>query len=114
MGGATPVGVGLLGYGLAGRFFHAPFIDACDGLELRAIVTSNPGRAGHAVREHPAARILENLDEVLARTDVDLVVVAAPNRFHAPRAIRALAAGRHVVVDKPLAMDVAEAEALDG
>lgn len=112
MGAATPIGVGLVGYGLAGRFFHAPFIAACDGLELRVIVTSDPGRAGHAVREHPAARIVGNLDEVLARSDVDLIIVAAPNRFHAPLAIRALAAGRHVVVDKPMAMDVAEAEAL--
>ncbi len=112
MGGATPIGVGLVGYGLAGRFFHGPFIDACDGLELRAIVTSDPDRAGHAAREHPAARVVGILDEVLARSDVDLIVVAAPNRFHAPMAMRALGAGRHVVVDKPMAMDVAEAESL--
>lgn len=106
------VGVGLVGYGLAGRLFHAPYIDVVDGLRLTAIATSNPDRQARAIDEHPDARIVATVDELLEASDVDMVVVVTPNRFHAPIGIRALQAGRHVVVDKPIAMDVAEAETL--
>lgn len=106
------VGVGLVGYGLAGRLFHAPYIDVVDGLRLTAIATSNPDRQARAIAEHPDARIVATVDDLLEAPDVDMVVVVTPNRFHAPIGIRALQAGRHVVVDKPIAMDVAEAETL--
>jgi predicted dehydrogenase len=109
---ASQIGVGLVGYGLAGRSFHAPFIEAVDGLRLRVIATSDPERAAQARAEHPEAVIVDSVDDVLARSDLELVVVAAPNRFHAPIAGRALETGRHVVVDKPMAMDVPEGEKL--
>jgi len=109
---ASGIGVGLVGYGLAGRSFHAPFIEAVDGLRLRVIATSDPVRGARARTEHPEAQVVDTVDEVLARSDVEVVVVAAPNRFHLPIASRALAAGRHVVVDKPMAMDVPEGEEL--
>ena len=108
----SETGVGLIGYGLAGRSFHAPFIEAVDGLRLRVIATSDPERGARARTEHPEAVIVDTVDEVLARSDLELVVVAAPNRFHAPIASRALETGRHVVVDKPMAMDVPEGEKL--
>lgn len=108
----SQIGVGLVGYGLAGRSFHAPFIEAVDGLRLRVIATSNQERGAQARTEHPLALVVGTVDEVLARGDVEVVVVAAPNRFHLPIADRALAAGRHVVVDKPMAMDVPEGEKL--
>lgn len=106
------IGVGLVGYGLAGRLFHAPYIDAVAGLRLAAIATSNPDRQARALDEHPDARIVATVDDLLEDSDVDMVVVVTPNRFHAPIGIRALQAGRHVVVDKPIAMDVAEAGTL--
>jgi predicted dehydrogenase len=106
------IGVGLVGYGLAGRSFHAPFIEAVDGLRLRVIATSSQERGARARTEHPGAQVVDTVDEVLERSDVEVVVVAAPNRFHVPIASRALAAGRHVVVDKPMAMDVPEGEKL--
>ena len=106
------IGVGIVGYGLAGRSFHAPFIEAVDGLRLVAIATSDPDRQVRARSEHRDAAVVATADEVIERGDVEIVVVAAPNRFHAPIGIRALEAGRHVVVDKPIAMDVAEAERL--
>lgn len=108
----SEIGVGLVGYGLAGRSFHAPFIEAVDGLRLRVIATSDQERGARARTEHPSASVVDTVDEVLDRGDVELVVVATPNRFHVPIASRALAAGRHVVVDKPMAMDVAEGEKL--
>ncbi len=112
MGERVPFGVGLVGYGLAGRFFHAPFIEAVDGLELRAIATSDPRRSAQAEREHQGARVVGGVDQILGRADIQLVVVATPNRLHARIASDALTAGHHVVVDKPLAMHVPEGAAL--
>jgi len=106
------MGVGLVGYGLAGRSFHAPFITAVEGLALRAIATKDPDRRARAEAEHPDAEVVADVDAVLGRPDIDLVVVAAPNRFHVPIATAALSSGRHVVVDKPMAMDVDEGERL--
>ena len=106
------IGVGMVGYGLAGRLFHAPYIEAVDGLRLAAIATSNPDRQAQAAGEHPGATIVGSVDDLLEHADVEIVVVVTPNRFHVPIGIRALEAGRHVVVDKPIAMDVPEAETL--
>jgi predicted dehydrogenase len=108
----SEIGVGLVGYGLAGRLFHAPYIDVVDGLRIAAIATSNPDRQAQAAAEHPGATIVATADELLRSADVEMVVVVTPNRFHVPVGIRALEAGRHVVVDKPIAMDVPEAETL--
>jgi predicted dehydrogenase len=109
---AAPIGVGLVGYGLAGRSFHAPFIEAVEGLRLVAIVTSNGERRARALAEHPRAEVHAGVADLLGRDDLDVVVVASPNSTHAPIATRVLATGRHVVVDKPMAMDVGQAEAL--
>ena len=102
----------MVGYGLAGRLFHAPYIEAVDGLRLAVIATSNPDRQAQATAEHPAARVVATVDDLLASGDVEMVVVVTPNRSHVPIGIRALGAGRHVVVDKPIAMDIPEAETL--
>ena len=112
MASTAPLGVGLVGYGLAGRVFHAPLVAAIDGLRLAAIVTADPERRARAAADHPEAALLDDVDGLLERSDVELVVIATPNRSHVPIGIRALSAGRHVVVDKPLGMDVAEAETL--
>ena len=106
------IGVGMVGYGLAGRLFHAPYIDVVDGLRLAVIATSNPDRRAQAAAEHPGATVVATVDDLLESGDVEMVVVVTPNRFHVPIGIRALEAGRHVVVDKPIAMDVPEAETL--
>lgn len=106
------IGIGMVGYGLAGGLFHAPYIDAVDGLRIRAIATSHPERRAQALSDHPDAEVVGSVDALLARPDVEVVVVVTPNRSHAPIGTQALAAGRHVVVDKPIAMSVPEAEAL--
>jgi predicted dehydrogenase len=105
--------VALIGYGLAGKVFHAPLIASVHGLALAAIVTRDPGRQAEARREHPDAVLLETAQEVWERADdFDLVVVAAPNRAHAPLARASLEAGLPVVVDKPLAINAGEAREL--
>ena len=112
MGPPDVIGVGIVGYGLAGRLFHAPYIDVVDGLRIAAIATSNRDRQAQATAEHPDAKILGSVDELLEAPDVEVVVVVTPNRSHVPVGIRALQAGRHVVVDKPIAMNLPEAELL--
>ena len=83
------------------------------GLALASIVTSNPERVEEARARHPDASILASADELFAAAgDHDLVVVAAPNRVHAPLTGAAVEAGLHVVVDKPLAVSSEEGRAL--
>ncbi|MGD9682119.1 MAG: Gfo/Idh/MocA family oxidoreductase [Candidatus Obscuribacterales bacterium] len=96
--------VALVGYGLAGRVFHAPLIARTAGMEITTIVTANPERREQASRDFPAARIAASFDEVvLSAEHLDLVVIASPNKYHAPQAAVSLDAGLHVVVDKPFA-----------
>ncbi|RZU51405.1 putative dehydrogenase [Krasilnikovia cinnamomea] len=105
--------VGLIGYGLAGATFHAPFISTTPGLRLSAVVTANPDRRGQVAHDHPDAEILADADALWARAaDLDLVVVATPNRSHVPLARAALQAGLPVVVDKPLAATAADGQDL--
>ncbi|MFF3498364.1 Gfo/Idh/MocA family oxidoreductase [Streptomyces sp. NPDC003247] len=109
----TPLRVGLIGYGLAGSVFHAPLIAATEGLALDTVVTSNPERQEQARAEFPDVRVAAGPDELLARAgELDLVVIASPNRTHVPLATAALEAGLPVVVDKPVSGTAAEAREL--
>ncbi len=103
----------IIGYGLAGRFFHAPLIAATEGLTVASVVTSSPERQAQVSREHPGARLIASPAELWQSAgDHDLVVVATPNDAHAPLATEAIDHGLPVVVDKPLAMTSGDAEAL--
>ncbi|MET8116571.1 Gfo/Idh/MocA family protein [Streptomyces prasinus] len=109
----TPLRVGLVGYGLAGSVFHAPLIAATEGLALDTVVTSNPERQQQARAEFPEVRVAATPDELFERAgELDLIVIASPNRTHVPLATTALKAGLPVVVDKPLAGTAAEAREL--
>ncbi|MFE5793611.1 Gfo/Idh/MocA family oxidoreductase [Streptomyces sp. NPDC056503] len=109
-----PLRVGLIGYGLAGSVFHAPLISSSPGLTLAAVTTGNPERAAEARAAHPDVRVVERPEELWAdgAPELDLVVVASPNKTHVPLAEAALRAGLPVVVDKPLAATAAEARGL--
>lgn len=99
-----PPRVALIGYGLAGTAFHAPFIAAHPELELAGIVTSDPERRARAQREHPRAKLFDRAEQIIEERDgLDLVVIASPNATHVPLAMVMLDAGLSVVVDKPLA-----------
>ncbi|SCG37632.1 Gfo/Idh/MocA family protein [Micromonospora humi] len=109
----APLRVGLLGYGTAGRVFHAPLIAATPGLRLDAVVTRDAERRAQVEAEHPDARVVDDAAQLWAAADaLDLVVVAAPNRQHVPLARAAVAAGLPVVVDKPVAPDAGQGRAL--
>jgi predicted dehydrogenase len=103
----------LVGYGLAGSAFHAPLITTIEDFSLDIIVTANPERQQRAQARYPGARIVASADELWRSADeLDLVVVASPNRTHVPLATTALRTGLPVVVDKPLCATAAEALAL--
>ena len=105
--------VALLGYGLAGSVFHAPFISTTPGLRLSVIVTGNEERREQVGREHPGVEVVGTADEVWERAaELDLAVIATPNKSHLPLGLAALEAGLAVVVDKPLALNAAEARSL--
>lgn len=96
--------VGLIGYGVAGRVFHAPLIAATRGLALRYVVTTNHERQEAARSRYPEIDLLASSAELFARAeDLDLVVIASNNDTHAPLARQAIDAGLAVVVDKPMA-----------
>jgi len=102
------VRVGIAGYGLAGRSFHAPLLKGC-GFEVATILTGNSTRARQAKEDFPHTKITDNLDDFLAQS-LDLVVVASANMAHAEQALAAIKAGIPVVVDKPMGRSLAETE----
>src|SRR5690242_4004632 len=100
----APTRVAVLGFGLGGSTFHAPFVAVTPGLRLTAIVTGDPGRRAQAEQSYPGVTVLESAERVWERAgEFDLVAISTPNGTHAPLALAALAAGLHVVVDKPFA-----------
>lgn len=99
---------GLIGFGLAGRYFHAPLLLSA-GLRLHAVATS---REGEVRALHADTLIVPSPDALIASDDVDLVIVASPSRFHFEQARDALIAGKHVVVDKPVSLLASEAREL--
>jgi len=103
------IGVGVIGYGLGGRVFHAPFVSAVPGFRLVSIMTS---KGEDAARLYPATRISRSIEEVLADNSIELVVVSTPNETHFDLASRALSAGKHVVIDKPFAATSQDARKL--
>lgn len=103
-----PLKAALIGYGYAGKLFHAALIDATPGLHLQVIGSNRP-EAVHADRPQAVVCMPE---AAAVHPDVDLVVIAAPNDRHAPLAEAALRAGKHVVVDKPFTVTLAEARHL--
>src|SRR6266481_4892236 len=101
--------VALIGFGLAGRAFHAPVIRAVPGLHLAAILQRS---GGEAAEKYPDVRSVRGVEELLAIPEVRLVVIATPNETHYPFARRCLEAGRDVVVDKPCTTTLEEAVSL--
>ncbi len=101
--------VGIIGYGYASATFHAPLIAGVQGLRLTAIASKNPGKVHH---DWPDIEVESSPEALFARPDIQLVVIPTPNATHFPLASRALAAGKHVVVDKPFTVTQQEARKL--
>jgi scyllo-inositol 2-dehydrogenase (NADP+) len=98
--------VGIAGYGLAGRYFHAPFLKAAD-FEIVGALTKKPERKAAAISDFPEISVVESIEELL-KLNLDLLVVASANSAHASQAIAGLNAGVPVVVDKPMGRTLKE------
>lgn len=106
----TPVRAGLIGFGFAGETFHAPLLATTPGLELAAVASSQPAKVHAALG--PQVQVHAEPARLIADPTIELVVVATPNDTHHPLALQALQAGKAVVVDKPFALDAAQAAEL--
>ena len=85
--------VGLVGFGMAGRVFHAPLISSVEGLELAAVVERTTNKAAE---RYPGITTYRSIEELLADASIKLIVVATPNSRHFPIAMQALEAARNV------------------
>lgn len=98
----------LVGYGYAGKTFHAPLLLSAKGITLTTVVSSD---AAKVQADLPEVRVCD-MATMLADPEIELVVIATPNDTHAPLAREALLADKHVVIDKPFALDETQAEEL--
>ncbi|NHB86662.1 oxidoreductase [Photorhabdus tasmaniensis] len=101
--------VGLVGYGYASKTFHAPLIAGAAGVRLVAISSSN---AEKVKTDWPNIAVVSHPEDLFNDPEIDLIVIPTPNDTHYPLAQQALAAGKHVVVDKPFTITVEQAESL--
>jgi predicted dehydrogenase len=97
--------VGIVGFGMGARVFHAPLISSVDGLELAAIVERT---TNNAAQRYPTIATCRSLDELLADSSFDLIVVSTPSGTHFEIARQILDAGKNVIVDKPMSVTSAE------
>ena len=108
---ADDLRVAVIGFGIGGRVFHAPLIEATPGLRVATIVTSDPDRQADARSRYPGASVVAGADAIWSAADHhDLVVITTPNVAHVPLALDALGAGLPVVLDKPMASSAADGE----
>src|SRR5438046_6741786 len=92
------INVGLVGFGLAGRVFHAPVIQSVPNLKLRKVVERH---SEHSRQKYPAVQVVRDAVELFADPAIDLVVITTPNDSHFDLARKALLAHKHGVVEKP-------------
>ncbi|MCE6991528.1 Gfo/Idh/MocA family oxidoreductase [Dyadobacter sp. CY323] len=101
--------VGLIGFGLSGRYFHSPFLSTNPGFKIKTVVERTKNEAQEFDPEIGNAR---SIDELLSDPEIDLVFICTPNDTHFPYAMDALENGKHVVIEKPFAATEAEARQL--
>lgn len=107
-----PVRVALIGCGLVAQRSHLPAYAACPGAELVAVASGHLESARAAAAEFGVPRVLGRWEDVIADPAIDAVDICTPNTLHAPIAIAAARAGKHVLVEKPMATTLAGADAM--
>jgi scyllo-inositol 2-dehydrogenase (NADP+) len=104
-----PINTALLSYGMSGEVFHAPLLMAHAGFNLSTVVQR---KSNSAHSHYPSIHVVNSVDDVINDPSVELIVVNTPNDTHFPYAMRALEAGKHVVVEKPFTVTVNDANDL--
>lgn len=112
-----PIRIGLVGFGAGGALFHAPYIEAADGIELAGVVTRSPARRALSAQQFPAVPVYDSLPEMAqaerAGAGLDAVTITTPPSTRRELVLQALKMGLHVVADKPFAPTAAAAAELD-
>ncbi|WP_108125633.1 Gfo/Idh/MocA family oxidoreductase [Saccharospirillum mangrovi] len=106
---SAPIRTGLIGYGLSGRVFHAPFIEALDAFSLSAVASR---QADVVQARYPQTQVVADAEALIQSSDIDLIVITAPNELHFPLAKAALEAGKHVLLEKPAVTRLTQMETL--
>lgn len=101
----------VVGYGNAGRKFHCYLLRLVENLELHGVCSRNPDTR-RRIEEEQRVRTYASLDDVCHDPNVDLVVLATPHDAHAPQALQAMNAGKHVVTDKVMCLSLADADGM--
>ncbi|MBB5637866.1 putative dehydrogenase [Pedobacter cryoconitis] len=104
-----PINTGILSFGMSGKLFHAPFVDAHAGFNLSAVVERSEKTAK---LRFPGIKSYNSVDELIADQEIELVIINTPNYTHFEFAQKALRAGKHVLVEKPFTVTAAEADLL--
>jgi UDP-N-acetylglucosamine 3-dehydrogenase len=110
--GVTRLRVAVLGCGTIARRTHLPAFRQAKNVDLTVFASRSPASAEAAVAEWGSGTVVADWHEVLNRTDVDAVDICTPNAAHSEMAIRAAQAGKHVLVEKPIATSLTEADAM--
>lgn len=106
------INIGLIGYGMGGRIFHAPVLTSVAGLRLTKVVETKPDSIAHLRENYPETEVVDRSEDIFNDPAVQLVIIATPNVYHYELAKRALEAGKHVVVEKPFTVTSLEADLL--
>ncbi len=106
------INAGLIGYGMAGRIFHAPFLNVVPGFNLSKICTNNPDSIKLANERYPQATVVSKPEDIFQDENINLVFVLTPNETHYELTKQGLLANKHVVVDKPFTATTTQAEEL--
>jgi predicted dehydrogenase len=106
---SEPIKTGLMAYGMSGRVFHAPFISVHTGFELKAVVERHEKKS---ILQYPNITSYNSIDELLADDEIELAIVNTPNNTHFDFAMQALAAGKHVLIEKPAAVTTKQVKLL--
>ena len=103
------IGTGIIGFGLSGRVFHAPFLHTHHGFEIKKVVERNKAESKSI---YPYVQVVNDYYELLKDPDIELIVVCTPNTMHFTIVKESLKAGKHVVVEKPFTPTSTEADEL--
>ncbi|MFC3884337.1 oxidoreductase [Bacillus songklensis] len=101
--------VGLVGYGLSGQVFHAPFVHTHPHMNLKKVVER---RSGKSKERYPYVEVVTSYDELLGDDELDLIIITTPNELHYPMVKSAVLAKKHVIIEKPFTVTYEEAKEL--
>ena len=107
------LGIGILGCGPISQFAHLESVQKSRNTILQAVCDADEGLANHFGRFYDAKKIYLDYDQMLADPDVDAIIIGISDAFHVPAALKALAAGKHVLCEKPIGIAVEEVEELE-